>query len=101
MANFKLNSVLVATESSGTVVLDSAVTGGAGLDVSTATTTVLNDKAPLASPTLTGNVTMSGTLEVTGNTTHNGNVIMATNKKVQQKGAFMENSVYQSWVLGG
>jgi len=36
-----------------------------------------------------------------GNVTHNGNVIMATNKKVQQKGAFMQNSVHQSWVMGG
>ena len=26
-----------------------------------------------------------------GNVTHNGNVIMATNKKVQQKGAFMQS----------
>ena len=33
--------------------------------------------------------------------THNGNVIMATTKKVKQKGAFMQNSVHQSWVMGG
>ena len=38
---------------------------------------------------------------ITGNVTHNGNVIMATNKKVQQKGAFMQSSVHQSWVMGG
>ena len=36
-----------------------------------------------------------------GDVTHNGNVIMATNKKVKQKGLFMENSFHQSWVLGG
>ena len=33
--------------------------------------------------------------------THNGNIIMATNKKIKQKGQFMENSFHQSWVLGG
>ena len=33
--------------------------------------------------------------------THNGNVIMATTKKVKQKGLFMENSFHQSWVMGG
>ena len=36
-----------------------------------------------------------------GNVTHNGNIIMATNKKIKQKGQFMENSFHQSWVLGG
>ena len=37
----------------------------------------------------------------TGNVTHNGNVTMATNKKIQQKGAFMQSSTHQAWVLGG
>jgi len=36
-----------------------------------------------------------------GNVTHNGNVIMATNKKVKQKGAFMQSSTHQAMVLGG
>ena len=36
-----------------------------------------------------------------GNVTHNGNVIMATNKKVQQKGAFMQSSTHQALTLGG
>ena len=36
----------------------------------------------------------------TGNVTHNGNVIMATNKKVQQKGAFMQSSTHQALTLG-
>ena len=36
-----------------------------------------------------------------GNVTHNGNIIMATNKKVQQNGAFMQSSTNQSLVLGG
>ena len=34
------------------------------------------------------------------NVTHNGNVIMATNKKVQQKGAFMQSSTHQALTLG-
>ena len=38
---------------------------------------------------------------ITGNVTHNGNVIMATNKKVQQKGAFMQSSTHQALTLGG
>jgi len=36
-----------------------------------------------------------------GDVTHNGNVIMATNKKVQQKGAFMQSSTHQALTLGG
>ncbi len=36
----------------------------------------------------------------TGNVTHSGNIIMATNKKVQQKGAFMQNSTNQALVMG-
>ena len=36
-----------------------------------------------------------------GNVTHNGDVIMATNKKIKQKGAFMQSSTNQAWVLGG
>ena len=35
-----------------------------------------------------------------GNVTHDGNVIMATNKKVQQKGAFMQHSFNQALTLG-
>ena len=33
--------------------------------------------------------------------THNGNVIMATNKKVQQRGAFLQSSTHQALTLGG
>ena len=31
----------------------------------------------------------------------NGDIIMGTTGKVKQKGAFMQNSVHQSWVMGG
>ena len=37
----------------------------------------------------------------TGNVTHNGDVETATNKKVKQKGAFMQSSTHQAWVMGG
>ena len=36
-----------------------------------------------------------------GNVTHNGNIVMATNKKIQQKGSFMQSSTNQALVLGG
>ena len=45
--------------------------------------------------------TFAGNVTHTGDATHNGNIIMATNKKVQQKGAFMQSSTNQSLVLGG
>ena len=51
--------------------------------------------------THTGAVTNSSTTTTTGDATHNGNIIMATNKKVQQKGAFMQHSTNQALVLGG
>ena len=35
-----------------------------------------------------------------GNVTFNGNVISATDKKVQQKGAFMQSSTHQALILG-
>ena len=35
-----------------------------------------------------------------GDVTHNGNVIMATSKKIQQKGAFMQSSTHQALFLG-
>ena len=36
-----------------------------------------------------------------GNVTHNGTIIMATNKKIKQKGEAFIHSSHQSWVLGG
>ena len=65
------------------------------------------DTVPATGGTFSGNVIHSGTVTnsstttTTGDATHNGNIIMATNKKVQQKGAFMQSSTHQSLVLGG
>ena len=36
-----------------------------------------------------------------GDVTYNGNIIMATTKKIEQRGAFMQSSTHQSLVLGG
>ena len=51
--------------------------------------------------THSGTVTNSSTTTTTGDATHNGNIIMATNKKIKQKGSFMQSSTHQSLVLGG
>lgn len=47
-----------------------------------------------------GTVTNSSTTTTTGDATHNGDIIMATNKKIKQKGAFMQSSTHQSLTLG-
>ena len=65
------------------------------------------DTVPATGGTFSGNVIHSGTVTnsstttTTGDATHNGNIIMATTKKVQQKGAFMQSSTHQALTLGG
>ena len=54
-----------------------------------------DDSVPATGGTFSGNVTHSGDV------THNGNIIMATNKKIKQKGEAFIHSSHQSWVLGG
>ena len=51
--------------------------------------------------TNSGAVTNSSTTTATGLITANGGLETDTNSKVVQKGAFMQNSVHQSWVMGG
>lgn len=49
-------------------------------------------------------ITSVGTLTavtVTGAITANGGLETDTNSKIKQKGAFMQSSVHQSWVMGG
>ena len=50
-----------------------------------------------------GNIatTGSGTLTVAGTSALNGDVTMATTKKIKQKGAFMQSSTHQALTLGG
>ena len=50
--------------------------------------------------TLTGSLSVSTTSIFTGDTTHNGNVVMNKNKKLKQQGAFMQSSTHQALVLG-
>ena len=59
-----------------------------------------SDSVPATGGTFSGNVSFSGTTTTTGDATHNGNIVTATNKKVQQKGSFMQSSFHQSLVLG-
>ena len=68
----------------------------------------LTGNASGTSATVTGAaqsaITSVGTLTavtVTGLITANGGIETDTNSKVVQKGAFMQNSVHQSWVMGG
>ena len=65
--------------------LGASVTGGAGLAVSTATTTALNAKAPLASPTFTGTTTVSGDLVPSTPLSHR-NMIINGAMQVSQRG---------------
>ena len=60
-----------------------------------------SDAVPSTGGTFSGNVSFSGTTTTTGDATHNGNIIMATNKKIKQKGEAFTHSSHQSWVLGG
>ena len=52
--------------------------------------TQLNAKAPLASPTFTGTVTLAAGVDLETSTTG----------KVKQKGAFMQSSTHQALTLG-
>ena len=60
-----------------------------------------SDAVPSTGGTFSGNVSFSGTTTTTGDATHNGNIVMATNKKIKQKGEAFTHSSHQSWVLGG
>jgi len=47
-----------------------------------------------------GTTTITGASTFTGDTTHNGDVSMSKNKKLKQKGAFMQSSTHQALTLG-
>jgi len=48
-----------------------------------------------------GAVTVTGATTATGLITANGGLETDTNSKIKQKGAFMQSSTHQSWVMGG
>ena len=60
-----------------------------------------SDAVPSTGGTFSGNVSFSGTTTTTGDATHNGNIVMATNKKVQQKGSAFQSHITASLFLGG
>ena len=108
-----LNGVKLVMGTDFTATNGSTITGLAALTASDVVEVIAlstfspADTVPATGGTFSGNVTHSGTVTnsstttTTGNATHNGNIIMATNKKVQQKGAFMQSSTHQALVLGG
>ena len=102
--------------------LDDNITIAGNLTVNGATTTVnsttvsVDDKnielGSTASPTDVtadgGGITLKGTTDKTilfendtDSWNFNQNIETSTTTKVKQKGAFMQNSVHQSWVMGG
>ena len=59
------------------------------------------DNADLANEISSSADATAITIDVNENVTLAGDLETATNKKIKQKGAFMQNSVHQSWVMGG
>ena len=62
---------------------------------------LLDGKTSVGSPSITdnGNATAM-TIDTSEDVTYTGNIIMPTNKKVKQKGAFMQSSTHQALTLG-
>ena len=91
----------VTCTSGNTVVFASNIASGDVVEViSLAKFSASDTVSASTGGTFSGNVSFSGTTTTTGDATHNGNIVMATNKKVQQKGSFMQSSFHQSLVLG-
>ena len=89
-----LNGVKLVLGTDFTATNGSTITGLAALTASDVVEIIaLSTFSPADTVPATG-----GTF--TGNVTHNGDVIMATTKKVQQKGAFMQSSTHQALTLG-
>ena len=62
---------------------------------------LLDGKTSVGSPSITDNGNaVAMTIDTDENVTYTGNIIMPTNKKVQQKGAFMQSSTHQALTLG-
>ena len=97
------------TATSGTsVVLGSGATASDELVIVAFKSFTTADMVPASTGgTFAGNVTFSGTTTHTGTITANNNIIANggletdTNSKIKQRGAFMQSSTHQSWVLGG
>ena len=115
------NAVLTTDDSAGAA-LGGNLTVAGTLTVEGATTTIesvtltVDDKnielGSVDSPTDTtadgGGITLKGTTDKTilwendtDSWNFNQNIETSTTTKVKQKGAFMQNSFHQSWVMGG
>ena len=86
---------------SAVTIVGTAPAGGGLLKIDIYESITIWDTVPATGGTFSGNVSFSGTTTTTGDATHNGNIIMATNKKIKQKGEAYMHSSHQSWVLGG
>ena len=108
-----LNGVKLVLGTDFTATNGSTITGLAALTASDVVEIIAlssfspADTVPSTGGTFSGNITHSGTVTnsstttATGLITANGGIETDTNSKVVQKGAFMQNSTHQSWVLGG
>ena len=99
MALDKITTAIIADDA---VTAAKIVAGAVEADIradAIGTTELANDVTISTS----GNIstTGTGTLTVAGASTLNGDVTMATTKKLKQKGAFMQSSTHQALTLGG
>ena len=99
MALDKITTAIIADDA---VTAAKIVAGAVEADIradAIGTTELANDVTISTS----GNIatTGSGTLTVAGTSALNGDVTMATNKKIKAKGEAMTHSLHRSWVMGG
>ena len=99
LVNVFLNGVLLDSSdynltTANTVTLGSGATASDIVHIQVIGALDYANFVPAGGGTFTGSVTMSA------DTNQNGNIVMATNKKVQQKGAFMQSSTHQALTLG-
>jgi len=85
----------------------SALTASDVVEVIALSTFSPADTVPATGGTFSGNVIHSGTVTnsstttATGLITANGGLETDTNSTIKQKGAFMQSSTHQAWVMGG
>ena len=98
----KLDATDYTATNGNSVVLGSGATASDELVVVAFKSFTTADMVPASTGgTFTGNVTFNGTTTHTGLITANGGIETDTNSKIKQKGAFMQSSTHQAWVLGG
>lgn len=95
-------------DTANTVTLTSTAVSGDVILVRVYKTFTVGDAVPASNGgTFVGDVAFNGTTTHTGIITANNNIIANggletdTNSKIKQRGAFMQSSTHQAWVLGG